>query len=83
MNQNQKSFNVPQTGKFVCRSSVRMLQEQSNSNTDNIKLTIQLKRKENRIKLTYIVCVREFKLVLKTERRKHIKVQRVRLRLWS
>ena len=33
--QNQKSFNVPQMGKFVCHSSVRI--EQSNSKTDNIK----------------------------------------------
>ena len=36
-NQNQKSFNVLQTGKFVCRSN-RILQEQSNSKIDNSKI---------------------------------------------
>ena len=45
--QNQKSFNVPQAGKLVCRSS-RILQEQSNSKI------YKMIKKEQKIESMYI-----------------------------
>ena len=50
-NQNQKSFNVPQMGKFVCPSSDRILQEQK----PIAKINNIIKKGRNRIDVdTYL-----------------------------
>ena len=53
-NQNQKSFNVPQTGKFVCHISDRIWQKQKHITRTETIAKISNKIKKGWNKLTYI-----------------------------